>query len=79
MSSYLNDRHQTTQVGAHVSKKGCCTNSLSLNVKKPNFDIFRPYQKRVDYEVNINIRRRGDLAKHLTVSKIVRKHFLKTF
>ena len=28
MASYLNDRHQTTQVGAHVSKKGCCTNGV---------------------------------------------------
>ena len=28
-------------------------NKLSLNVKKSNFVIFRPYQKRIDYEVNI--------------------------
>ena len=28
---------------------------LSLNVKKSNFVIFRPYQKRIDYEVNIKI------------------------
>ena len=30
-------------------------NKLSLNVKKSNFVIFRPYQKRIDYEVNIKI------------------------
>ena len=30
-------------------------NTLSLNVKKSNFVIFRPYQKRIDYEVNIKI------------------------
>lgn len=28
---------------------------LSLNVKKWNFIIFRPYQKRIDYQVNIKI------------------------
>ena len=30
-------------------------NKLFLNVKKSNFVIFRPHQKRVDYDVNINI------------------------
>ena len=30
-------------------------NKLSLNVKKSNFVIFRPYQKRIDYEVDIKI------------------------
>ena len=30
-------------------------NKLSLNVKKSNFVIFRSYQKRIDYEVNIKI------------------------
>ena len=30
-------------------------NKLSLNVKKSNFVIFRPSQKRIDYEVNIKI------------------------
>ena len=30
-------------------------NKLSLNVKRSNFVIFRPYQKSIDYEVNIKI------------------------
>ena len=30
-------------------------NKLSLNVKRCNFVIFRPYQKSIDYEVNIKI------------------------
>ena len=30
-------------------------NKLSLNVKKSNFVMFRLYQKRIDYEVNIKI------------------------
>ena len=28
---------------------------LSHNVKKSTFVIFRPYEKRIDYEVNIKI------------------------
>ena len=28
-------------------------NKLSLNIKKTNFDIFHPYQKRLDYEVKL--------------------------
>ena len=30
-------------------------NKLSLNAKKSNFVIFRHYQKRIDYDVNIKI------------------------
>ena len=30
-------------------------NKLSFNVKKSNFVIFRPFQKRIHYEVNIKI------------------------
>ena len=30
-------------------------NKLSLNLKKSNFVLFRPYQKHIDYEVNIKI------------------------
>ena len=30
-------------------------NKLSFNVKKTNFVIFRPYQKGIDYDVNIKI------------------------
>ena len=30
-------------------------NKLFLNVKKSNFIIFHPYQKRLNYEVNLNI------------------------
>ena len=30
-------------------------NKLSFNVKKTDFVIFRPYQKRIDYDVNIKI------------------------
>ena len=30
-------------------------NKQSLNVKKSNFIIFHPYQKRLNYEVNLNI------------------------
>ena len=30
-------------------------NKLSLNATKSNFVIFRHYQKRIDYDVNIKI------------------------
>ena len=30
-------------------------NKLSLNVKKTNYIIFHPYQKRLNYDVNIKI------------------------
>ena len=30
-------------------------NKLSLNIKKYNFVIFRPYQKRIDYDANFKI------------------------
>ena len=30
-------------------------NKLSLNAKKSNFVLFRHYQKRIDYDVNIKI------------------------
>ena len=39
--SYFNGRTQTTQ----------CANKLFLNIKKTNFVIFHPYQKRLDYKV----------------------------
>ena len=30
-------------------------NKLSLNIKKTNYVIFQPYQKRLNYEVNLKI------------------------
>lgn len=30
-------------------------NKLTLNIKKSNYVIFRPYQKELDYQVNLNI------------------------
>ena len=31
------------------------TNKLSLNIKKSNFVIFRPSQKKLNYEVNLKV------------------------
>jgi hypothetical protein len=30
-------------------------NKLSLNIKKSNFVIFRPYKKRLDYQIDLKI------------------------
>ena len=48
-------------------------NKLSLNVKKSNFLIFRPYQKRIDYDVNVKI---SDYSANSLVSS-ERKEFVR--
>lgn len=48
-------------------------NKLSLNIKKTNFVIFHPYQKRLDYEVKLNI---YDNQKNRLIS-IERKSYVK--
>lgn len=33
-----------------------CANKLSLNIEKSNFVIFRPYQRKLPIDINLNIR-----------------------
>ena len=46
-----------TMVNDELSNVYDCltTNKLSLNIKKSNFVIFRPSQKKLNYEVNLKV------------------------